>query len=126
MKAGVMALTVLKNLIKGPYTSRYPYAPAKVSPATRGYLDVTIEDCIFCGLCRMHCPADAIEVNKTERTWTINRFRCVICGCCVDYCPKKCLHCEQSYTVPGTEPVIAQYTGPVPEEKPVQPGESSA
>ena len=38
MKVGVMALTVLKNLVKGPATIRYPYQPAKVTPVTRGHL----------------------------------------------------------------------------------------
>ena len=116
MKAGTMALTVLRTLIRGPSTRRYPHEPAHVTPVTRGHLTVRIEDCIFCGLCRTHCPADAITVNKEERTWTLNQFQCVACGCCVDYCPKDCLSIEQTYLPPTTGPISMTYTGPEPKE----------
>lgn len=117
MKVGVMALTVLKNLVKGPATIRYPYQPAKMTPVTRGHLVINIDDCIFCGLCKMHCPADAIEVSKPDRTWRLNQFQCVICGCCVSYCPKDCLSIEQTYLPPTTSATIVSVTGPEPEKK---------
>jgi len=117
MKVGIMALTVLKNLLKGPSTIRYPYQPAKVTPVTRGHLTINIEDCIFCGLCRMHCPADAIEINKQDRTWQLNQFQCVICGCCISYCPKDCLFIEQTYLPPSVSATHLTCTGPEPEKK---------
>ncbi len=117
MKVGVMALTVLKNLVKGPATIRYPNQPAKVTPITRGHLVINIDDCIFCGLCKMHCPADAIEVSKPDRTWSLHQFQCVICGCCVSYCPKDCLSIEQTYLPPTTQATIVTYTGPEPEKE---------
>lgn len=116
MKIGINALTVLKTLIKGPATRMYPHQPAKVSPATRGCLSIDVEKCIFCGLCRLHCPAGAIEVSKPDRTWQINQFRCVICGCCLDYCPKDCLSIEQKYLPPATEGSILKFTGSLVEE----------
>lgn len=116
MKAGIMALTVIKTLLKGPSTIRYPYQPAKVTPITRGHLTIDINDCIFCGLCRMHCPADAITVSKPERTWELNQFQCVICGCCVSYCPKDCLSIEQTYLPPAVSATHMKIIGPEPEK----------
>ena len=122
MKAGIMALTVIKTLLKGPSTIRYPYQPAKVTPATRGHLTINIQNCIFCGLCRMHCPADAIEVKKQERTWQLSQFQCVTCGCCISYCPKDCLSIEQTYLPPSAAATYVRLTGPEPEKKENQEG----
>lgn len=121
MKIGVMAITVLKNLVKGPDTIRYPSQPAKMTEATRGHLVNHIEDCTFCSLCQMHCPADAIKVSRPDRTWTLNQFQCVICGCCVSYCPKDCLLIEQTYLPPTTEEITVTLKGP-DEEKPEEQG----
>ena len=42
--------------------------------------------------------ADAIAVEKKERTWAIDPFRCVQCGTCVRVCPKHCLTMDPAYT----------------------------
>jgi len=125
MKAGINALTAIKAMIKGPVTRRYPYVPANVTQATRGQLTLDIDKCIFCGLCRMHCPAGAIEVSKPDRTWQVDQFRCVICGCCVDYCPKNCMKIEQTYLTPSKERIILKFTGaPVQEISDQSPEQS--
>lgn len=59
----------------------------------------------------MHCPAQAIEVSKPDRIWTVNRFRCIICGGCIDYCPKDCLSLAQNYLPPASAEVIDSYQG---------------
>ena len=33
----------------------------------------------------------SIEVDRKEKSWTIDANKCVRCGFCVDHCPKKCL-----------------------------------
>ncbi|HWQ66219.1 MAG TPA: 4Fe-4S dicluster domain-containing protein [Methanospirillum sp.] len=104
--------TILQYVVHGPVTIRYPFEPAKQTPATRGHLEITIEDCIFCGLCRMHCPSQAIEVSKQDRTWDLDLFRCIICGCCCEYCPKKCLSLAQTYSQPLQKQVTDHYLGP--------------
>jgi len=110
-----MAKRILKSLASGPATLRYPHEPAKRYDASRGHIEIKIEDCIFCGLCSKNCPADAIEVSKDDRTWEIDRFRCIICNSCVEACPKDCLSTSNVYLEPvfsgplkdktiGTEP----------------------
>ena len=101
--------TILRYIRRGPVTRRYPAVPAKEYAATRGHLEFTIDDCIFCGLCRMHCPSQALEVSKPDLTWQIDRFRCIICGACVEYCPKDCLAIRTDYLPPVTGPVTERH-----------------
>ncbi|OHD55743.1 MAG: hypothetical protein A2Y33_13970 [Spirochaetes bacterium GWF1_51_8] len=44
------------------------------------------------------CPSYAIDVDKTEKTWRLDRIKCISCGSCTDWCPKKCLHLQNAYT----------------------------
>jgi formate hydrogenlyase subunit 6/NADH:ubiquinone oxidoreductase subunit I len=115
---GVFTITrmILRSLLKGPDTRRYPAVPAHKTAQTRGHLIVEIEKCIFCSLCSMHCPADAIIISKPARTWHIDRFRCINCGCCTEYCPKTCLHMVPEYLGPRTESFAETFTGPEPQE----------
>ncbi|WP_421909175.1 4Fe-4S dicluster domain-containing protein [Methanolacinia petrolearia] len=114
-----MAKRILKNLVGGPATLRYPFEPAKRYDASRGHIEINIDDCIFCGLCSKNCPADAIEVSKPDRTWEIDRFRCIICNSCVEACPKDCLSTSNVYKEPVLSgPVKDKVIGPeVVEEK---------
>lgn len=111
---GVFTITkmIVGSLLKGPDTRRYPAVPAQKMALTRGHLTIEIEKCIFCGLCSMHCPADAIIVSKPDRTWYVDRFRCIICGACTEYCPKDCLHLVPEYIGPQTGPLADTFTGP--------------
>ncbi|WOF15801.1 4Fe-4S dicluster domain-containing protein [Methanoplanus sp. FWC-SCC4] len=111
--------TIFKTLARGPSTIRYPFEPAKKFEATRGQIEIRMEDCIFCGLCSRHCPSDCIEFSKNDRTWQINRFRCISCNSCVEACPKNCLSMTNQYHAPVTEgPAIDRFTAPpVAEEK---------
>ncbi len=91
----------LKNLFTKPATRAYPSVPARQTPRTRGAVQVNINDCIFCGLCNRRCPADAITVDRSAKSWSIKRMNCVQCGNCVLNCPKKCLTMEGAYPTPG-------------------------
>ena len=51
--------TVLKNLFSKPVTRNYPAEPAVYPERSRGHVEITIEDCILCGLCAMNCPSRA-------------------------------------------------------------------
>jgi len=123
---GVFTITrmIIRSLMKGPDTRRYPAVPAKKTPLTRGHLTIEIEKCIFCGLCSMHCPADAIIVTKAERTWYIDRMRCIVCGGCIEYCLKDCLHLDPEYLAPQVGRLADTYTGPEPESV-LKPSQSS-
>jgi ech hydrogenase subunit F len=97
------AKTVIKNLAGKPATLMYPVKPAKKFNATRGRIENDINRCIFCGMCSRKCPCVAICVDRTAKTWEIDRYRCVICNCCVEVCPVKCLRTETSYSPLSTE-----------------------
>lgn len=47
--------------------------------------------CVYCGLCAKNCPADALKVDRKEKSWEIDKDACVKCEICVEKCPKKCL-----------------------------------
>ncbi|MEY8461166.1 4Fe-4S binding protein [Eggerthellaceae bacterium 24-137] len=88
----------LGSLFKKPETVLYP-AEQKPAPAgLKGHIENDVSLCILCGICAKACPADAIVVEKKERTWAIDPFRCVQCGSCVRACPKACLHMLPAYT----------------------------
>ena len=65
----------------------------KAAPAAPagGKLQCNLEDCIYCGLCKKNCPAEALTVDRKEKVWEVDHEACVKCGVCVEKCPKKCL-----------------------------------
>lgn len=105
-----MSKTVFKSLFSKPATLMYPIEPRIPYKNTRGHIAITINDCIFCGICSKKCPSDAINVAKTEKQWEIDRFKCVSCNLCVEVCPKKCLTMENAYTSPSTGKHINTFT----------------
>ena len=100
----------LKNLFRKPVTTDYPAKPAKYPERSRGHIEISINDCIGCGLCVRCCPCGTLSVDKIKGTWTIDRFDCIACGYCVEKCPKKCLTMNQGYQAPGPEKGAVTYT----------------
>ena len=99
----------------------------------RSHIVNNVVKCIFCGQCERNCPADAITVDRRNRTWRINLEACVNCGTCIDNCPRKCLSLgcylgnRTDITVKGVAPVrkaapkpaapaAAQTPAPAPEK----------
>ena len=93
--------TILHNLFSKPATRMYPHIPREYPERTRGQIGITIEDCIFCGICQKKCHTGAIEVVRETKNLSINRFGCIQCGECVGVCPKKCLTMLQTYAEPN-------------------------
>ena len=83
---------VIRALIKGPYTSKYPAVPAKVYDRFRGRPYFHEEDCTGCTACAQVCPPRAIDFedkvknNKGKRKLTINWDICIFCGQCETNC----------------------------------------
>ncbi len=48
------------------------------------------------------CPSQAIVVDRTAKTWTIDRFKCVICGSCIELCKFNVLSMETGYSTAAT------------------------
>ena len=86
-----MTKLALKWSLSKPATSQYPFTPRKALAKSRGRLEFTKDNCIYCNVCAKKCPTDALVVNRKEKQWVIDRLRCITCGCCVEICPKKSL-----------------------------------
>lgn len=76
-------------LIKGPYTSRFPYQPHLPAEGFRGKSEFHKDDCIGCGACFQVCPSRAIDMQDIsgKRVLTVNWELCVFCGQCQANCP---------------------------------------
>jgi len=61
-----------------------------------GKLACDIDNCIYCGLCMRSCPEQAITVDRTTKTWTVDHDKCVKCGMCITKCPKKVLSFKEA------------------------------
>ena len=49
-------------VVKGPYTSTFPFTPLEPAEAFRGQPEYHEEDCIGCGACAEVCPARTIDI----------------------------------------------------------------
>ena len=82
----------IKALIKGPYTSRFPYEPHTPYERFRGRPYFHEEDCVGCTACAQVCPAAAIEYedkirnDKAKRVLTVHWDICIFCGQCEANC----------------------------------------
>ncbi|RKY33318.1 MAG: 4Fe-4S ferredoxin [Candidatus Omnitrophota bacterium] len=75
-------------LIKGPYTSKFPFQPHKPFERFRGRPEFHEEDCTGCGACFQVCPAKAIEMVEQDgkRVLTVHWDMCIFCGQCQANC----------------------------------------
>ncbi|MBM3249710.1 MAG: hypothetical protein FJZ09_02555 [Candidatus Omnitrophica bacterium] len=78
----------IKALIKGPYTSKFPYQAHEPYERFRGRPYFHEEDCTGCTACAEVCPTTAIEVEdkvsggKAKRRLTVHWDICICCGQC--------------------------------------------
>lgn len=93
-----MLSSILKNMTSKPATRMYPLEKREPFKSTRGKLNIDIDTCIFCGICSKKCPADAIVVNRAEKSWEVDPFKCVMCSVCCDACPKKSIETLEEYS----------------------------
>ena len=98
-----MSSLALKWALKAPVTSRYPFAPRRALAGSRGTVEFTPANCVFCTVCAKRCPTGALAVHRAQKRWTIDRLLCITCGLCVEVCPKKSLalgtaHCAPAVT----------------------------
>jgi len=79
----------IRALVRGPYTSRFPYVPHEPFERFRGQPQYHADDCMGCGVCFQVCPAKAIEMQdtKNKRILTVHWDQCIFCGQCQANCP---------------------------------------
>lgn len=114
----------LGGLFKKPETVQYPIQTKTPPVGLKGHVSIDVNACILCGICQKRCPCKAISVDKSSRTWTINRFQCVQCGSCVRECPKNCLAMEPQQAAPGT--IKKDESFEVPDRKKEKPAADAA
>ena len=82
---------MVRNLIQGPATDPYPFAPAHTPAKFRGCAVHDPEKCILCGICRHVCAPGAIQLRPSEdgsgMQFALWHNSCVFCGMCAHYCP---------------------------------------
>lgn len=82
----------IRALIKGPYTSKFPFKPHVPFEKFRGRPYFYEEECVGCTACAQVCPARAIEVEdklengKFVRKLTVRWDICIFCGNCEANC----------------------------------------
>jgi len=80
----------LRALFFGPYTTKFPAEPPKITEAFRGVPRFDEQECVGCGACVNVCPSAAIEQEDDKeagvRRITIRLDRCIFCGQCHANC----------------------------------------
>ena len=78
----------LLAVVRGPYTTKYPFEPHVPPDGFRGKCEFQEDHCIGCMACAMVCPAIAIEVvddveaKPPTRRLTVHYDKCIFCGQC--------------------------------------------
>ena len=75
-----------------PKAEEKPAEPPKpVEPRDDGRPVQDPSKCIYCTICARKCPAGALEVDRTAKTWKLDEDLCIGCGNCYEVCPKKAI-----------------------------------
>lgn len=83
----------IKALIKGPYTSKFPFQPHGPFERFRGNPKFYEQDCMGCTACVQVCPTgalsfeDKLEKDTPRRLLTHRLDLCIFCGQCEANCP---------------------------------------
>lgn len=83
----------IKALIKGPYTTKYPFKAHVPFERFRARPYFYEKDCMGCTACAQVCPAKAIEFedivenSNAKRKLIVHWDICIFCGQCQANCP---------------------------------------
>ena len=82
-------------VVKGPYTTKFPFEPHEPPDGFRGKPEFQEDDCVGCAACAEVCPALAIRyTDDTDADPPVRRFelhydKCIFCGQCELNCTTK-------------------------------------
>jgi len=102
---------VLGNIFRKPRTIVYPRDKIIIPDGSRGVIHLKLDldslevICNGCGLCRIICPQNCIEVKKrTENNGreVLDEFRldlskCIFCGNCIEFCKMSAIDMSYKY-----------------------------
>lgn len=88
-----------------------PDAPQSDNPF---HVKNIIDKCLFCGRCEHNCPAQAISIDRKNRTWTIDREKCMVCGVCAEGCPAHSLSMEEDWQEGEDRALVLTLQGKAP------------
>jgi len=101
-------LTVLKHLFVRPVTLEYPEKKRFQSDSFRGkpMVNVGVNGCVGCGVCKRVCPSNAVTYEKDEQgkviSYTFDLNKCIFCGNCAYYCPHGAIKMTKEFEL-GTQ-----------------------
>jgi formate hydrogenlyase subunit 6/NADH:ubiquinone oxidoreductase subunit I len=88
-------IEAVKALIKGPYTTDFPFKEHVPEKRFRGKPEYDKDKCVGCNTCSEVCPAgciktvDVIEGGVPVRKLELRYDSCIFCGQCQAYCITK-------------------------------------
>lgn len=92
---------MLRNIIKGPSTIKYPFEDSPGPEKLRGKIKHDPKVCMTCHLCEYVCAGGAIRIqeadNKKGIDFVVWHNTCTFCGLCEFYCPAKAIHLTTDY-----------------------------
>jgi len=102
--------TIIRNLVTGPATRRYPFKDIREPfPGFRGRIVFDTDKCVFCGDCARVCPSQAIEVDTDRKELKYHPFRCIYCATCVQTCLDMAITQETVYAPPSDHKPVEVY-----------------
>lgn len=104
----VILPTVLRNLLRKPFTVKYPYVKVEPPKGYRGRPSVEKEKCVECLLCVRICPAQAIARSKETGKPSIWLVRCIFCGECAEICPTRAIVMTQEFELATFDKTLAR------------------
>jgi len=85
-------IEAIRALIKGPYTTKFPFQPHVPEKSFRGKPEYFKDECVGCMACAEVCPAGCIEVKDVSdaepaiRRLDLHYDSCIFCGQCQAAC----------------------------------------
>ena len=112
-KEGPLPSPVQAAKPEAPVENPIPAVKAEEATVPDTHIRIEAEKCLFCGKCEHNCPADAISIDRRNRTWTIDREKCITCGVCADGCPAHCLTLADAWEAGEKKEMKSTYQGKV-------------
>ena len=112
-KEGPLPSPVQAAKPEAPAENPMPAVKAEEATVPDTHIRIEAEKCLFCGKCEHNCPADAISIDRRNRTWTIDREKCITCGVCADGCPARCLTLADAWKAGEKKEMKSTYQGKV-------------